>query len=80
MASKTTKIGDKDILTPLEKSVNELLITKIGGLSLEDLQKVAAAMMGRLMHEQNCDASLDVLGNLIEELQNIIVANKERSL
>ena len=75
MAQKT-EIGNKESLTSLEKQVNEMLLSKIGGMSLANLQNVTASMVGRLLHESNNSKSVDLCGDLISELQEMIVAKR----
>lgn len=63
-------------LTALQKEVNQMLFSKVGMMNLDDVQKLIASILGRVVHEPNSDACTDLLGEVISELQTLIVAKR----
>ena len=60
-------------LTPLQKQVTEMITANVGSMELPDLQNLAAAMIGRMMHESGNAEAVDHLTEFIGSVQAIIV-------
>ena len=60
-------------LTPLQKQVTEMITVNVGSMELPDIQNLAAAMIGRMMHESGNAEAVDHLTEFIGSVQAIIV-------